>query len=471
MNSVKLLSIAKKYNGNDFTGDTVFSFSGLTTNLQHAGPSTVAFYRITDASGQKLFSERLSRVDPACLVLNKELAFKSKTPYIVIRDEDLEAFTDELLGAVYPVDSKIKIIGITGTNGKSTCVSLCEQLVVLAGKKAAALGTIGLTVNGKERDLKITGTTPSYIDLRRILNSIQSEVDYLFMEISSHAIIQNRLGKLKLHAAGWTSFSQDHLDYHKTMKEYFRAKAQIVNYLSEPSSRIVFPSSEADLKVKMNKYLDAEKKSYKVIEAIRLSERGVNLKTPFFKVHYNISNLELSLELLSEEINISAIDFDKLTPPKGRFSIIELSGRYVIIDYAHTPDAIENLASATRKAFPKAKITTLFGCGGDRDKLKRPLMARAAESFSDSVIITTDNPRSEVPIDIINDIKAGLTKSAAVVEVDRKKAILHGITLLGNGDVLIIAGKGHEEYQEVKGEKIFFSDFEIVKKARDKKYD
>lgn len=433
----------------------------LTTNIQYSNLEMGVYYRIVNESAEEIFQERLSKVTPSLLFLNKKPMKKVECPFVVVPDNEAQSFFDLVLDELFPlINSKVKVFGITGTNGKSTCVSLCEQIAMQAGLKAGSLGTIGISINGEFVELGISGTTPSYIDLRRVLSEIDSEVDFLFMEVSSHAITQNRLGKLKLESAGWTSFSQDHLDFHNSMDEYFEAKLDIVNFLKKGKSLIV-PSSDkkliSDIKSSLSKY----EKTVELTIALDYRDRFREYPN-FFKVHYNRDNLNLSLELLKDSIKIDEIELDKIKTPKGRFSIIEYRESFAIVDYAHTPDAILNLVTATKKAFPEAKIITLFGCGGDRDRSKRPLMAKAAEHESDFVIVTSDNPRSEEAIDIINDIIPGLESKNYMVEIDRAKAILKGLSKLSKGDVLIIAGKGHEEYQEIKGKKIFFSDFVVV---------
>lgn len=463
MNKSDLIKIIEKFNGKLFNCEKLNTIDNLTTNLQFADDSTLTFYNLIDAKAEDVFLTRLKGANPGLILLNRNLKSSIETPYVVMDEDKIKGFTEELVNTIYPINDKIKIYGITGTNGKSTCVCLCEQIVRQINKTGASLGTIGLTINGKEKDLNITGTTPSYIDLRRVINKIQDEVDYLFMEVSSHAIVQNRLGEVRLAGAAWTSFSQDHLDYHGTMEEYFKAKADITELFENKETKMRFPASQTTL---IDKFKDL-KKNINVKSAKTLKDLGYESAPPFFKVHYNKDNLELSLSLLEDELGDFVVDIFALEPPKGRFSIEKVGESYAVIDYAHTPDAIENLVKATEMAFPDSKIITLFGCGGDRDKTKRPLMAVAAEKYGSGVIVTTDNPRSEVPQEILNDILLGLSNKPLLVEVDREKAINEGLQQLGPNDVLIIAGKGHEEYQEIKGEKIYFSDFDVVRKYRD----
>lgn len=463
MNKNSLLKIIADFKLASGNLEQFESFSSLTTNLQHSNSVIGAYYRILNKAAEEIFQERLITVSPAILFLNIKPSVEINSPYVIVPDELAESFFEYLLEELFPLNMlNIKIYGITGTNGKSTSVSLCEQITMQAGLKSGSLGTVGVSVNGEFVELGISGTTPSYVDLRRVLYELKDKIDYLFMEVSSHAISQKRLGRIKLAGAAWTSFSQDHLDFHKTMEEYFFAKLAIVDSLEEGKS-LVLPSSDTDLIKKIKENLKKKTTSC-VLEIADDYKDRFKVYPNFFKVHYNRDNLNLSLELLKEIIKIDKIKLEDIKTPKGRFSIIEINDSFAIVDYAHTPDAILNLVSATKKAFPGSRIVTLFGCGGDRDRSKRPLMAEAAEKDSDFVIVTSDNPRSEEPEKIIKDIIPGLKSKNYIVEVDRETAIKLGLGMLKESDVLIIAGKGHEEYQEIKGKKIFFSDFSVVEK-------
>ncbi|MBK23776.1 MAG: UDP-N-acetylmuramoyl-L-alanyl-D-glutamate--2,6-diaminopimelate ligase [Halobacteriovorax sp.] len=468
MNKAQLLNQLEKSDSEYLNFENDFKFQDLTTNLQNSNDKIAAVYNFSDEASEALFKERLSKVSPVLLFLNKKPSFNIKCPTVVIDFKKENIILESILNSLYPINASTpKVLGVTGTNGKSTCVCLCEQLLLQQGIPSGSLGTVGVTANGEILDLGITGTTPSYIDLRRILSSLSSKIKFLFMEVSSHAIDQKRLGSIKLSGAGWTSFSQDHLDYHGTMEEYFRAKAEIVDLFISSDTKLVVPPAQEKLYQEIKDFLNGSGRDSNLLKARELSEFSVGELPPFFKVHYNKDNLALSLELVSEWIDFKKVKLDTLSTPKGRFSVLPVKGAFAIVDYAHTPDAIENLVEATVKAFPDSRVITLFGCGGDRDKTKRPKMAMAAEKSSTEVIVTSDNPRSEEPENIINDIVAGLKKKPLLVEVDREKAIKEGVKNLQDGDVLLIAGKGHEEYQEIKGEKVFFSDFAVVDSIRE----
>ena len=357
----------------------------------------------------------------------------------------------------YPLPSKVPIIiGVTGTNGKTSVAwTLCE-LTRVSGKTGLYAGTPGVFLNGvKQRD-KVATTTPSFLELRKLIFKYQDKIDLLSLEVSSHALAQDRLQSIKLDAGGWSNFTQDHLDFHKTMEEYFEAKRKIVNLVK--SEVVYFPKEEESLMLKAS--FPNSKLSIDLVDAQKV---GLVCNVPkIFQVGFPCANLELSISLFKDQFSkVSSLDLSSLKLPPGRFQIIEHKDRTVVIDYAHTPDALTSVLKQVRETFSK-KVMTVFGCGGDRDKLKRPLMAEAAEKGSDSLVVTSDNPRSEDPISITKDIVSGITSKPYTVEVDRKKAIAHAISQTDSNWVVLIAGKGHEDYQEIKGVKHPFDDAKVV---------
>jgi UDP-N-acetylmuramoyl-L-alanyl-D-glutamate--2,6-diaminopimelate ligase len=264
-----------------------------------------------------------------------------------------------------------------------------------------------------------------------------------------------------LDGCAWTSFSQDHLDYHKTMQEYFEAKLLIEKIFLKEGKNLIIPSAEKDLYQNILKsHANAKLKIAPTLLSYSIKDLSF-----FYHSVFNQSNAEVAIALNTalwgEEI-VKGLDLKKIPTPLGRFSIIELDEkRMAIVDYAHTPDALVNIGSAIKKSFPDHSLTVVFGCGGNRDKTKRPLMAKAVSGFADKIIVTSDNPRDEAPEDIIMDTINGMTSGYEAV-VDRKKAIIHALESMGEKEIVLIAGKGHEEYQEIKGVKHPFSDFNIV---------
>ena len=335
----------------------------------------------------------------------------------------------------------IILIGVTGTNGKTSTSYLIYQALNLAGIKCSYIGTIGFYL---ENDIKkLNNTTPDICDLyEMIIESINCGCKAVVMEVSSHALKLGRVNTLKFDYAILTNITEDHLDFHKTYKDYYKTKMSIFKKLKKKGTKI------SDIKIENydinNDYFKYNNKIY-------------NTK---IKGEYNIKNIIPSIIIL-DKMNI---DSRKIIPqlclPPGRMQIIKFKNNSIIIDYAHTPDAMEKIIS-TVKIMNHNRIITIFGCGGNREKEKRPKMGEIASLLSDYVILTNDNPRDENPKEIIREIKQNMNNNYKII-YDRKKAIQEGIKMLKENDVLLILGKGHEEYQIIDNKKIFFSDLYTV---------
>ena len=333
------------------------------------------------------------------------------------------------------------LIGVTGTNGKTSTSYLIYQALNLAGIKCSYIGTIGFYL---ENDIKkLNNTTPDICDLyEMIIESINCGCKAVVMEVSSHALKLGRVNTLKFDYAILTNITEDHLDFHKTYKDYYKTKMSIFKKLKKKGTKI------SDIKIENydinNDYFKYNNKIY-------------NTK---IKGEYNIKNIIPSIIIL-DKMNI---DSRKIIPqlclPPGRMQIIKFKNNSIIIDYAHTPDAMEKIIS-TVKIMNHNRIITIFGCGGNREKEKRPKMGEIASLLSDYVILTNDNPRDENPKEIIREIKQNMNNNYKII-YDRKKAIQEGIKMLKENDVLLILGKGHEEYQIIDNKKIFFSDLYTV---------
>ena len=333
------------------------------------------------------------------------------------------------------------LIGVTGTNGKTSTSYLIYQALNLAGIKCSYIGTIGFYL---ENDIKkLNNTTPDICDLyEMIIESINCGCKAVVMEVSSHALKLGRVNTLKFDYAILTNITEDHLDFHKTYKDYYKTKMSIFKKLKKKGTKI------SDIKIGNydinDDYFEYNNKTY-------------NTK---IKGEYNIKNIIPSIIIL-DKMNI---DSRKIIPqlclPPGRMQIIKFKNNSIIIDYAHTPDAMEKIIS-TVKIMDHNKIITIFGCGGNREKEKRPKMGEIASLLSDYVILTNDNPRDENPKEIIREIKQNMNNNYKII-YDRKKAIQEGIKMLKENDVLLILGKGHEEYQVIDNKKIFFSDLYTV---------
>lgn len=431
-----------------------FLLSNATTNIQHSQSEDLVFYYIHENSkAESLFLERVQKSNPGLIIINREIPHLTKN-HIVVKDflEGQKQVCDEF----YPNKGTLKFAGVTGTNGKTTTVNLAVQIASLNNVAAFSIGTLGVFDADKEIYPEISATTPSYLELRKIIHKFQDSFKLVFMEVSSHALIQDRLYDIKLDAGAWTSFSQDHLDYHGTLEEYFLAKCKINEKLKNHKLLFV-PEHEEEI---CNR-LEEKKISFEIISDFYIEDDDI----PYaFRAKYNYNNLLLATKLFETLTGIKNKNLYDLKLPRGRFSVYECGDHLFVIDYAHSPDAIKNICHAIASAFPNMYLITVFGCGGDRDRSKRPLMGEAATKYSNLVVVTSDNPRSETPADIINDIIPGVEKSNYIVEENREEAINKAFNSRKGPSIILIAGKGHEEYQEVNGQKLPFSDFAVVEK-------
>lgn len=424
-----------------------------STNLQDSNISSIIFYKLGKTeNSEKLFKERLGNSKVGILFLNKEIEGDFDFPIAIVNEDEFLKLQKLICDKLYPLAGKLpKLVGITGTNGKSTVVHLCSEISKLNNKNTLTIGTLGVFLNGVQEELKLDATSPSFSVFREILFLYKDKVDVIYFEVSSHALEQERFFEIDFDLAGWTSFSQDHLDYHKNMDEYFRAKSLILKKVKTKND-LLLPLSQVNIIKKLevsNKLVSAIPNEYKIAEVM--------------KTGFNKDNLEISYNINKELWGGISFDISSVTPPIGRFSYFENNERAFIVDYAHTPAALENVLTEVRKSYPTKKILTIFGCGGDRDKSKRAEMGKISENLSDKSIVTTDNPRFEKREDIIEDILSGFNVRPDV-EVDREKAIEMGFENTSEDWIILVAGKGHEEYIDSEGKKEFFSDIATVKK-------
>jgi len=377
-------------------------------------------------------------------------------------------------------EKKLKIIGVTGTNGKTTSTYMLKEILEYSGFKVGLIGTIANYI-GKTR-IPSTNTTPEAKELMQLFRKMADEnVDYVVMEVSSHSLALNRVYGIDFIASIFTNLTQDHLDFHKTFENYFNAKVKlfekssisIINGDSEYCSRIISKCLGEHYTYSIKDKADAYAEDIKITS--RKSEYILNYmgqkETMTINIpgKYNIENsLGVALACLKIGIPISKIKegFNRLTGVSGRCELV--SSKYsidfdIILDYAHSPDGLLNILKTARE-FTKGRLISVFGCGGDRDKTKRPIMGRIGTDLSDFSIITSDNPRSEEPLSIIDDITAGINKDNYIVVEDRKTAIKKSIEMAKPADVIVIAGKGHEDYQILKTGKIHFDEREVVDK-------
>lgn len=384
----------------------------------------------------------------------------------------------------------INLVGITGTNGKTTVTHLIQKIFEENNQKCALIGTLGykLSSNGEYRDAK--HTTPQAPELQATLRMIKDveKIDNVVMEVSSHALEQNRVGGCRFDGAVFTNLTQDHLDYHITMNNYFKAKAilfenlkegnfAVINADDEYAERFLNVTPECVRKYTYGVRNDADVKAQDINFSLNGAEFTLVVKNESYKVNlhmngmfsvYNVLAAVTTALAMGIDIKVALSALENVTGVAGRFEVV-VKKPLVIVDYAHTPDGLENVLKSAREITPNdGKLICLFGCGGDRDATKRPKMGAIAERLADKIIITSDNPRSEDPQIIITDIIAGLKSvntENVVVEPDRGAAIAYLKTIANNNDVVVIAGKGHEDYQILKDRTIHFDDREEARKV------
>lgn len=414
----------------------------------HAG--AVLFYRIGETDKDKtLFAERISSASFGWLVVNvSHPALPAHAT--VVPEADWPRVQKEILDYLYPLPS-MKLIGVTGTNGKTTTTDLFLQVAYLSGKKGISVGTLGVREYQKQiADFGLT--SPCLIDLRKFLSVHGKGKDFCVMEASSHALVQGRIYGIEFDGAGWLSFSQDHLDYHQTMDAYFDAKKLLFSHLKK-GAKLFVPSSQKSLIDRL-----------KAVSTATTEAALVTAKLPLFlSTQFNQDNIEVACAIYEDVFGRRpAIDFEKLQSPEGRYYVQKYRSNYLVVDFAHTPDALLNICRGIRISFPDYRLKVLFGCGGDRDRTKRPLMGSIVDQWADEVYVTSDNPRTEDPQQIIDDILRGFTKKKPQSIVDRRVAVKLAFSELKEKEVLLLAGKGHEDYILINGIKHPYSDIREV---------
>ena len=383
-------------------------------------------------------------------------------------------------------DQSLAITGVTGTNGKTTTTWILDQILRTSGKTTALIGTIGYHVAGEPR--KAVNTTPESVDLFKMFAELWAKGGtHATMEVSSHALSLGRVHRVRFHTAVFTNLTRDHLDFHKTMEDYFAAKQMLFEGPPAPKFAVINDDDEYGKKLQSNSATEVirygirsgELRAHRIESSIdglrfeiRLGDQRYFVESPLVG-EINVYNLLAAAGAaytlgISWPVILEGIRAAKAVP--GRFERVEAGQPFlVVVDYAHTDDALRNTIGVARKiaAGKKGRVLTLFGCGGDRDRSKRPLMGMAAAQLSDFVALTSDNPRSEDPLAIMNDALVGLRRSDTphIVEPDREKAIFATIAEARSGDVVILAGKGDEHYQVLRDRTIDFDDREVARRA------
>ena len=486
---MKISAIIKCLNPMEVHGNADLEVTGINmdSRLVKEGDLFVAV-KGTQADGHSYIPRAIEQGAKALLVSAsvEEIFGDAGVPaeITVVRVADTEAAVGPAATAFYgnPTE-KLKLVGVTGTNGKTTIATVLYELFMAAGHRAGLCSTVCNYIG--ERAVEATHTTPDPITLNRLLAEMVADgCEYAFMECSSHAIHQKRIGGLKFAGGVFTNLTRDHLDYHKTFENYRDAKKAFFDALASEAFAVTNIDDRNGLFMLQN--CQARQLTYSTrsmadlrghiveesIEGMLLEINGTEVSVAFVG-RFNVSNLlavygaAVSLGMESGEVLRL---MSSLRPVNGRFEAIRSpKGFSAIVDYAHTPDALENvLTSINEIVAGRGKVITVCGAGGNRDKGKRPLMAQEAARRSDRVIITSDNPRFEEPQAIINDMLAGLSEDdmqKTISIVDRREAIRCAAMMAQPGDVILVAGKGHEPYQEVKGVKHHFDDHEEIRKA------
>lgn len=426
-----------------------------------------------NVDGHKFATDAIKQ-GAVCLVVEKYLDL-GVTQILV---ENTRSAMSEISSIFYQTDkSKMKFIGITGTNGKTTTTFIIKGILKSLGKSAGLIGTEGIYIN--DELLPNNLTTPDPINLHKTINKMEKcGCEYCVMEASAHAIALNKIDNIYYDVVGLSNITKDHLDFFLNMENYIKCKAGlfdsrhaktgVVNTDAKYTKDIVKKSNLEILTIGK----DAGLKIEEIKQSVKGNEFVLNYNNKQHKIktnligEYNVYNLTLALGCLLE-LGFNLKDISKVVNQTkfsvpGRLNFINTSENFnVIIDYAHTPDGIKNVLSTVKK-MPVNKLITVFGCGGNRDKTKRSEMGQVALGLSDYVIVTSDNPRDENPEMIIDEIVAGIESKKMVRITERKSAIEYALSIAKNNDVVAILGKGNENYQEIKGEKIPFSDYTVV---------
>ena len=482
---MKLIELLKNVEVLNTVGDTGVEITGVNIDSRRieAGHLFVAIPG-TQTDGHKFIPKAIELGAAAILCERMPEEHVEGVTYVVVES------TESVVGIVAThffgdPSRKLKLVGVTGTNGKTTIATLLYNMFRKFGHKCGLLSTVCNYIEGEP--IPADHTTPDPIELNRLLaQMVEAGCDYAFMECSSHAIAQKRIGGLKFAGGLFTNLTRDHLDYHKTVENYRDAKKAFFDGLDKDAFAITNADDKNGMYMVQN--TKAQVKTYSIrsmadfkakiiechFEGMYLDINGKEVGVQFIG-KFNVSNLLAvygAAVMLGKQPEDILVILSTLKSVSGRLEPIHSPEGYTaIVDYAHTPDALENVLNTINEVLNgKGKVITVCGAGGNRDKGKRPIMAQTAVKLSDKVIITSDNPRFEEPQDFINDMLAGLDNKQmkkVVSIVDRKEAIRTACMMANKGDVILIAGKGHEDYQEIKGVKHHFDDREVVREIFD----
>lgn len=478
---MKLNEVLKNIQPLKVIGDAEVEVTGVNIDSRsiESGHLFIAI-KGTQVDGHKFISKAIELGAQSILCEDLPVEIVNNVTYVQVES------TEDAVGKAATIffgdpTKKLKLVGVTGTNGKTTIATLLYDMFRKFGHKVGLLSTVCNYIDGEA--IPADHTTPDPIELNQLLSKmVAAGCEYAFMECSSHAIHQKRIGGLKFAGGLFTNLTRDHLDYHKTFENYRDAKKAFFDELPKDAFAITNADDKNGMVMVQN--TKATIKTYSIrsmadfrARIIECHFEGMYLDVDNHEVgvqfigKFNVSNLLAvygAAVMLGKKPEDILLVLSTLKSVSGRLEPIHSPEGYTaIVDYAHTPDALENVLNAIHEVLNgKGNVITVCGAGGNRDKGKRPLMAQEAVKQSDKVIITSDNPRFEEPQDIINDMLAGLnaTQMKKVVTIaDRKEAIRTACMLANKGDVILVAGKGHEDYQEIKGVKHHFDDKEVLR--------
>lgn len=480
---MKLSEIFKNVDGVIINGDNLSQeIESITINSRKAGSNSLFVAIVGLNVDAHKFIGNVIESGCKAIVVEKDIE-NVPSDVVIFKVENSRKALAKIASNFYENPSKgLNMIGVTGTNGKTSTTYFIESVLNYIKRKTAVIGTVEIRIDGKKRDIDFaTSTTPDTIELNQMLKIMADEgCEDVIMEVSSHALELNKVDGIDFKVGVFTNLTQDHLDFHKTMENYCDAKAKLFNMceigvinkddswakrMIEKASCKVYTygiDSECDFRAEKIEYLmDRVKFSVKIDGKYFDFELGVAGR---FSV-YNALACISSMVAMGYDIEDIKNGIKNIKGVPGRIqNIPNNKGFNVIVDYAHTPDGLENIINAVRE-FTKGRVITVFGCGGDRDRTKRPIMGEIVARLGDIAIITSDNPRSEKPEDILKEIEVGvkpLNKEYKMV-VDRKEAIKVAIEMAKENDSIIIAGKGHEDYQIIGDKTIHFDDAEVAR--------
>ena len=480
---MKLSELLKNVNPQAIVGDAGIDVTGVKIDSrQVSSGSLFVAVRGTQVDGHQFISKAVEQGAKVVMCESLPDSLADGVTYVQVTS------TEDAVGPVATQfygdpTSKLKLVGVTGTNGKTTIATLLYNMFRKFGHKCGLLSTVCNYI--EEEAVPATHTTPDPIELNELLGRMaDAGCEYVFMECSSHAIAQKRIGGLKFAGGLFTNLTRDHLDYHKTVENYRDAKKAFFDGLGKDAFAITNADDKNGMFMVQNTKADVKTYSIRQMADFRARIVECHFEGMYLEIDgrevgvqfigkFNVSNLLCvygAAVMLGKQPDEILVAMSTLKSVNGRLDPIRSPEGYTaVVDYAHTPDALENVLNAIHEVLDgKGKVITVCGAGGNRDKGKRPLMAQEAVKQSDRVIITSDNPRFEEPQDIINDMLAGLNQKQLkkVISIaDRREAIRTACMMAEKGDVILIAGKGHEDYQEIKGVKHHFDDHEVVREC------